>query len=59
MRAPIMDLGMSVPQRFPPSHEKVTKSSVRGDLDDPVVKFARDSALDGAVKWFNQYLPAS
>ncbi|KFY60946.1 hypothetical protein V497_03254 [Pseudogymnoascus sp. VKM F-4516 (FW-969)] len=33
--------------------------SVRGDLDDPVVKFARDSALDGAVKWFNQYLPAS
>ncbi|KFY92191.1 hypothetical protein V498_05123 [Pseudogymnoascus sp. VKM F-4517 (FW-2822)] len=33
--------------------------SVRGDLSDPVVKFARDSALDGAVKWFNEYLPAS
>ncbi|OBT96135.1 hypothetical protein VE01_06922 [Pseudogymnoascus verrucosus] len=33
--------------------------SVRGDLNDPVVKFARDSALDGAVKWFNEYLPSS
>ncbi|KFY93039.1 hypothetical protein V500_03947 [Pseudogymnoascus sp. VKM F-4518 (FW-2643)] len=33
--------------------------SVRGDLKDPVVKFARDSALDGAVKWFNEYLPTS
>ncbi|KFY08354.1 hypothetical protein V492_06296, partial [Pseudogymnoascus sp. VKM F-4246] len=33
--------------------------SVRGDLSDPVVKFARDSALDGAIKWFNEYLPVS
>lgn len=47
------------PQRPSSSREKVTKSSVRGDLNDPVVKFARDSALDGAVRWFNEYLPTS
>jgi dienelactone hydrolase len=46
------------PSALPAKHEKVTKSSIRGDLGDPLVKFARDSAMDGAVKWFNQYLPA-
>jgi hypothetical protein len=30
--------------------------SIRGDLSNKAVRFAAETALNGAVSWFDQYL---